>query len=225
MNQSRIKSSLYPLLWTTIFTLACSCATTPSTPTDPRMLIGYGFPVKVDAIADPNSNLNGKTYLIISAMQGVKDNDLQFQEFARYISNALSSKGCMLTNNPKNADLLIRLAYGIGEPQTTSKTFVTSYGYSYPVGWMWFTVPPSTETVEKTEYTKTLVLEAYDLKDHNRQAQLWKTTAKTIGPQDDLRIMLAYIIAASADYFGTNQGRQIDVHINGDDPRVLDIWK
>lgn len=225
MNQLRIKRSFYLLIWITIFALACSCATTSTTPTDPRMLIGYGFPVKVDAIADSISNLKYKTFLITSAMQGVKDNDLQFQEFARYISNALSSKECMRTNDPKNADLLIRLAYGIGEPQTTSKTFVTSYGYSYPVGWMWFTVPPSTETVEKTEYTKTLVLEAYDLKDHNRQAQLWKTTAKTIGPQDDLRIMLAYIIAASADYFGTNQGRQIDVHINGDDPRVLDIWK
>lgn len=225
MNQPRIKRSLYPLFWSAILMLACSCATVPSSPTDPRMLVGYGFPVKVDAIADPNSISKGKTYLITSAMQGVNDNDLQFQEFARYIANALSPRGFMHTDNPQNADLLIRLAYGIGEPQTSSKTIVTSYGYSYPVGWMWFTVPPSTETVEKTEYTKMLVLEAYDLKDPDRQTQLWKTTAKTIGPQDDLRIMLAYVIAASADYFGTNQGRKIEVHINGDDPRVLDIWK
>jgi len=225
MNQSRIKSSLYYLFCITILMMTSSCATTPSSPTDPRMLVGYGFPVKVDAIADPGSLSKGKTYLVTSAMQGINDNDLQFKEFARYIANALSSKGFMRTDNPENADLLIRLAYGIGEPQTSSKTVVTSYGYSYPAGWMWFTVPPMTETVEKTEYTKTLVLEAYDLKNPKQQAQLWKTTAKTIGPQDDLRIMLAYVIAASAEYFGTNQGRQINVHINGDDPRVLDIWK
>lgn len=225
MNRTRIKISLYFLFLSTIILLVSSCATTPSPPLDSRMLIGYGFPVKVDAIADPGAMSKGKTYLMTSAMQGVDDNDLQFQEFARYVSNALSPRGFIRTDNPQNADLLIRLAYGIGEPQTTSKTFVTSYGYSYPVGWMWFTVPPSAETIEKTEYTKTLVLEAYDLKDSKRQVQLWKITAKTVGPQDDLRIMLAYIIAASADYFGTNQGRQIDVHINGDDPRVLEIWK
>jgi hypothetical protein len=225
MNRSKIIGSLYLMFFGVISMLASSCATAPSSPTDPRMMIGYGFPVKVDSIADPNSSSKGKTYLITSAMKDVSDNDLQFQEFARYIANALSPRGFVRTDDTKSADLLIRLGYGIGNPQTSTKTVVTSYGYSYPVGWMWFTVPPSTETVEKTWYTKTLVLEAYDLKDPKKQTQLWKTTAQTEGPQSDLRIMLAYIIAASADYFGTNQGRQIDVHINGDDPRVLDIWK
>ena len=90
---------------------------------------------------------------------------------------------------------------------------------------MWFTVPPRTQTVKETSYMRNLILESYDLKDPKGQAQLWKTTLQSEGDLNDLRLVLAYMIAASADHFGTNTGQLVRVNINGYDPRVLKIWK
>lgn len=209
-----------------IVLLTGGCATTPSTPTDPRM-VGYGtqFNVRASSFAVPDVSPENKTYYITSALQNVNDYDLQFLEFARYVENALSQKGYTRIENKEEADLLVRLAYGIGSPKTMTNTYTTSSGYSYPVGWMWFTVPPTTETVTETTYLRTLVLEAYDLKDPNRRSQIWKTTVQSEGSMSDLRIVLAYMIAASSEHFGTNTGKQLELTIPGDDSRVLDIWK
>lgn len=206
--------------------LICGCATVPSTPTDPRMT-GYDtkFIVQVNSFAAPDVASKGKAYCITSAIRNVEDYDLQFLEFARYIENALSPRGYVRVTDREKADLLVRLAYGIGAPQTTTQTYTTSSGYSYPVGWMWFTVPPTTETVKETTYGRTIVLEAYDLKDPNRKSQLWKTTVKSEGSMSDLRIVLAYMIAASSEHFGTNTGKELSVEIKGHDPRVIGIWK
>lgn len=209
-----------------IAVLMSSCATTPKAPKDPRMTDANNWwGVKVNSFVALDASSKGKTYVITSAMQNVSDNDLEFQEFARYIDNALSPRGYVKTDKNENADLLIRLGYGIGAPQTTRDTYTTSTGYSYPVGSMWFTVPPSKKTVQSTKYMRNLVLEAYDLKDPNRKSQLWKTTVTSKGSTSDLRIALAYMVAASGDYFGINTGKQLEIKIWGDDPRVLDIWK
>lgn len=209
-----------------IFYAGLSCATAPPTPTDPRMIrYDHQVGVTINSLAAPDALTKGKSFFITSGMQNVSDNDLDFLEVARYIENALSQKEYVRTDNIKNADILIRLAYGIGDPQTSADTVVTSYGYSYPVGWMWFTAPPTTETVTTTTYKRNLILEAYDLKDPERKSQLWKTTIKSEGSSSDLRRILAYMIAASAEYFGTNTGMQIDRKIYGHDTRVLDIWK
>ncbi len=225
MNRFRIAGATIIFLGIVILLIG-GCATAPTTPTDPRM-VGYGtqFNVQVNSLAAPDASSKGKTYFITSAIQNVNDYDLQFLEFARYIENALTPKGYTRVADKEAADLHIRLAYGIGAPKTTSSTHTTSNGYSYPVGWMWFTVPPTTETVKETTYIRTLLLEAYDLKDPNRQSQLWKTTVKSEGSMADLRIVLAYMIAATSEHFGTNTGKQLDIAIQGHDSRVLDIWK
>jgi len=209
-----------------VILLTSSCATTPSTPVDPRMF-GYDarFFVYVNSFAASDASLKGKNFFIISGMQNVSDNDLEFLSVARYVENALAKKGYVRANNIKNADILIRLGYGIGNPQTTSDTVITSHGYSYPVGWMWFTVPPQTQTVKTTTYMRNLILEAYDLKDKERKSQLWKTTVKSEGSSSDLHRVLAYMVAASSEYFGSSTGMQMELSITGQDPRVLDIWK
>lgn len=201
----------------------CNCAITP---TDPRML-GYDerVEVTVQALAAPDAPSNDKSFFIVPGMQNLSENDLEFMEVSRYITNALSKKGYIRANSVKSAAILIRLSYGIGDPQTSSRTVEISPGYSYPVGWMWFTQPPQTQTVKETTYQRNLILEAYDLKDPNRKSQLWKTIVKSEGSYSDLNRILAYMIAASSEYFGTNTGRQIDLTIYGHDPRLLDIWK
>lgn len=214
------------------------CATPPppptTTPTPPEPLLpgqfdGY-ITVAVDSIAVPNAASKGKTYLITSAMQNVGDEDLQFQEFARYIENVLSQRGYIRVRQQETADLLIRLAYGIGDPKTTTETFVigSQPEYRYWDWWhdRWVIEPAKTETRQRTTttYMRHLILEAYDLKDPKRQ-QLWKTTVKSEGRGSDLRIVLPFMITAAVPYFWENTTGQKVITISGRDKRVLDIRK
>ena len=196
------------------------------------------FRVTVDSIAASDAHLKGKTYVISSCMKDITDDDLQFKEFARYIENALSQRGYTRVDSDKNPDLLVRLGYGLGTLQTTISTYTTSYGYSYPVGWMWFHVPPTTQTEQITQNTVSLLLEAYELKTPGKQSQLWRTTvtSNTRVPNNieggifvvtyydvsDLRIQIPYMIAASSDSFGTNTGRSIVVRIHSRDAQVVE---
>ncbi len=229
MNRVKAANMLLVLFSLIMVALISSCASTPSTPStpsDPRIFPHNAeISVQVNSFAAPDAGSKGKTFFIISGMQTVSDSDLEFISVARYIENALAKKGYVRVNNIKNADMLIRLGYGIGNPQTTSDTVVTSHGYSYPVGWMWFSAPAQTKTVTTTTYMRNLILEAYDLKDKGRKSQLWKTTVKSEGTSSDLHRLLAYMIAASSEHFGTNTGAQRDLIIHGWDARVRDILK
>lgn len=158
-------------------------------------------------------------------MQTISADDLEFIEVARCVENALSRKGYVRTSSADRADILVRLGYGIGDPQVTSETVAISQGYSYSVGWMWFNTPARTQTINTRMYMRNLILEAYDLKDPNRKSQLWKTTIKSEGTTPDLNRVIAYMLAASSEHLGSSTGMQIDLKINGHDPRVLDIWK
>jgi hypothetical protein len=157
-------------------------------------------------------------------MQAISENDLEFLEVARYVENALSKKGYVRANSAEGSDVLIRLGYGIGDPQVTSETVAISQGYSYSVGWMWFNTPPKTQTINTKIYIRNLILEAYDLKDPGRKSQLWKATIKSEGTTPDLNRIIAYMLAASYEYFGSNTGMQINKRIHGHDPRLLEIW-
>jgi len=189
---------------------------------------------EVDSIAVADVDLRGKTYVMTSAMQNISDEDLEFKTAARYIRNALAQKGYKQVDSKEHADLLIRLAYGAGDPQTTTSTFTytTAPGYSYPVGWWWYSVPSTTntQTMQKTNYTINLVLEAYDLKTPGKLPQIWKTTLTSTGQWErpprssDFRIILPDMIAAAVPYFGTNM-RQSNVPVCSDGPMVIDIKK
>jgi hypothetical protein len=170
------------------------------------------FSAEVDSIADAGADLGDKTYAIASAIQNIGDEDLEFKQVAKWINNALGLKGYTHVSSQENAKLLIRLAYGRGEPQTTTSTHTSAPGYSYPVGSYWYSVPPATDTVTRTVFNARLTLEAYDLKTPGKLPQVWKTTLtasdlswadlKTQTPRWELMNM----IAASVDYLGTNTG-------------------
>lgn len=180
------------------------------------------YEVTIDSIAAINDSRT-KSYIISSAMQEISDEDLQFKEFARYVENALDMKGYIRVNEKEKAEILIRLAYGIGNPQTTTYTTTTAPGYAYPIGWWWQVVPPTVETSKQTTYHRHLILEAFDLKTPGRLPQLWKTTVQSDGASSDIRIVLPYLITVAADYFGTNTGSKLSTQISSFDPRIDDI--
>ena len=222
------------LLFIAVFASGCTTSSTYRPPSPPLLpgQVDQPFSIHVDSLVARDADLKSKTYIIASAMQNVGDGDIQFKEFARFIENALSQKGYIRKNNKEGADLLISLAYWIGEPQTTTstETYTSGVGYSYPVGWMWYTVPPQTrqETTTNTTYKETLVLEAYDLKDTSKRSQLWKTTLENVvyeNANGDLRLVLPYMIKAGMKYFGVDSGGKQYEWVEGRDPMILEIRK
>ena len=204
-----------------VFVLVLSgCATMPVGPNGV-------YSVEIDSIAAVDADLKNRTYVILSAMKNVSENDIQFKEFARYVEEALSKTGYLHVDDIEHADLIMRMAYGIGDPKTETSTQVhtTSTGYSYPVGWTWIHVPAQTSNVvtKKTTYQRYLILEAYD--SENKQSQLWKTTLKSEGSSGDLRVALPHMIATAIFDFGTNTGHRINKQMYQNAARVLGIMQ
>ena len=70
-----------------IVMLISGCVTnTAYSPHEQPLLPGqqsHEYYVRVNSLTVHGADLKSKTYIIVSAMQNVSDNDLQFQEFAR----------------------------------------------------------------------------------------------------------------------------------------------
>ena len=223
------------LLVVSVIALFYGCAGTP-TPFPNTVWPSYQFPITVNSIASPAAMPTERQYILLPGMKNVKSDDLQFMEFEGYIEKVLRRKGYTRTTDDKKADLLIFLSYGMGDPRTTSYTFTTSYGYSFPVGDMWFSAPAKTQTNQVVSYKINLVLDAYDIKTAGQQHQIWKTTVTsssripnnvpggifvvTYYDISDLRVQIPYMVAAAQDYFGTNTRSTKRFVIRGDDPRV-----
>lgn len=180
------------------------------------------YNMEVYSLAAPDAQSKGKNYIITSAIKDVSAYDLEFLRVAALIENALSEKGYKRVAEEREADLLVRLGYGLGEPQTNTHTYTTQLGYSYSVGWMWYTMAPETKTQTVVKHTRNLVIEAYDLKDPKRQVQLWKTTVKSVGSQSDLRVVLPYMIGASKQKFVANMTQPESISVLGYNNQIID---
>lgn len=69
--------------------------------------------MKVDSLGNQNEK---NKYVLLSGIKDVDNNNLQFQEFSKYIDTILQQKGFVKTDF-ENADIAIFLLYGISEPQ------------------------------------------------------------------------------------------------------------
>jgi hypothetical protein len=141
-------------------------------------------------------------------MSNVSEHDLQFKEFARTLESALALQGFHRVDSLSKANLIIRIAYGIGNPiiHQSTQMYNTSVGYSYYVGWTQIYVPPKSQTVTQTSttYKRFLIVEACDA--NNKSNEVWKTEIKSEGNNSDLRTVLPYMMAASSYHFDTNTG-------------------
>lgn len=141
---------------------------------------GNGYLIWIDSAVAPDADSKGKMYYISSVMKDVGDKDQRFQEFARYLENALllSKRGYVRVDGPDKADLVIRVGYSVGKAQRAE------YGM---VSW------------------KSLIVGAYDLKDPSRP-QVWRIDLYSkdgIVDENPPLEMAAHMVIAAMPYFGT----------------------
>jgi hypothetical protein len=180
---------------------------------------------------DPVATLAAKKYYIASSLRDVSDSDLGFLEFAKYIENAIKAKAftkngatckynLLRTVNKEEADFVLTLAYGIGNPSTSSQTQLTSNGYGYWIGSIWFSTPAKTQTTTTTNYTRTLILEMHDAKKPSAPA-IVKVTVTSTGYSDDLRAVMPYMVATSMPWSLEGTSIQSILRIYGHSPSIL----
>lgn len=205
--------------------------------------------VEVDSISGPDAN-NKTKYLLLPGIKDTDLNDLQFKEYASYIDSALTSKGFIKAKDFQDANTVIFIAYGIGDPQTQQYSYAlpmwgqtglsssTTYGTlstygSYGTYQGTTTYKPSYGITgyipvvgRYTTYFRFLILDAVNLdeyKSSQKILQLWKTTVTSIGSSGDLRIVFPYLVAACSPYLGTNRGQKVEIILAEDDNTVIEI--
>jgi len=212
------------------------CATVPFIP---------HFVVQVDSISAPEANA-GQSYVLRPAREGVASNDLQYREFAAYVHRALAMRG-FTKASLEEADTIILLNYGIGEPENTNYSYSLpvygqtgggtatysgstygSGGYSHTTGTIqqqptYGVVGTQTYSGTRTSYFRYLILDAVDLS-ALREAQeivpVWKTTITSRGASGDLRRVFPVLIGAAAEHVATNTGQQVHIRLYEGDERV-----
>ena len=207
------------------------------------------FGVAVDSFASGEAS-SKKTYMLLPGNQGITEADLEFQEYGAYLKRVMEAKGYIYTTSKEDADLVVYLAYGIGDPETyqyayslpewghtgylSSRTYVAQTGddgektyrsyttFTPTYGFRGYSTYLDTETA----YRRFAVITAYDyeqFKKDKKEVQLWKTTIASMGTSDDLRRIFPVLMAASETYLATDTGHKVYLTIYEDDDTVLNV--
>ncbi len=154
-------------------------------------LTGCGMSALVAAYNDPAVEY-GRSFYVTSGMVGVPDGDLEFRQFARYLSNALESRGYRAADK-NEAELEVRLSYSMGAP-------LKSYSSSYDEK----TQTHSSDT--STSYYKQMTIVAM-----KGGEQVWKVNVSSNSGDDNFPEMVPYMLAAAQDYFGRAGNRDVTI--------------
>ena len=86
------------------------------------------FVVQINSIGD-DAYQDETTYIVVSTDRDVNTSDLTFLEYSGYIKKVLSSKGYTLVDSGDDANIIVFLTYGVGDPQQHVYTYtVPVYG-------------------------------------------------------------------------------------------------
>jgi hypothetical protein len=211
---------------------------------------GARFSVNVDSISSGEPLSHAKC-TILPTDPNVVSNHLQHEEYSKYIKRALEKKGCELTDQVSEAEVVVFLQYGITEPRESlysystpvwgqtgvSSSYSTGRIHSFGSGMASYsgttTYTPTygitgyqTHIGTRITYTRFMVLDAYDLEEYRKtreEVQLWKTTAISTGSSGDLRRVFPIMVAACTEHIGENTGKQVEIVLYENDKRVQEI--
>jgi hypothetical protein len=185
--------------------------------------------------------------MLMPGTEDIKTEDLQFREYAHYVNGALKRCGLIETTNFEDAEIVIFLGYGIGDPETEHYSYsspilgktgggsASYHGTTYGSGGVSTTsgtihstptygvVGTLTHSSSKTKYFRFLVLSAVDVASYKGEKKLvpvWETTVTSRGRSGDLRRVFPVLVAAAEPHIGTNTGKQITVNLSERNKRV-----
>ncbi|MBI1335520.1 MAG: DUF4136 domain-containing protein [Phycisphaera sp.] len=169
------------------------------------------------------------TYVIYPRDKSVHREDLEFVEFASVVERGLAKLGYERVSDPEQANSVIFISVGMSRPQVdTPGQTVPIYGYfggSVNAGSgarnTEFNQVNSSQTV--TRFYHYLRIEALDLAPYRESGQykpIWRTTATTTDPTDDMRKVLPYLVEACTRYIGKTTPSQVVVNLPDNDPGV-----
>lgn len=190
--------------------------------------------VNVDGIAAPEA-AQLRSYFLMPGNDGINEGDLQYREFAAYVDRALAANGFTKAVDRQAAATVIVLQYGIGSPQTTTRTynlpifgqtgvssthtmgsFSPSYGGGGTYSGTTYNTPTYgvTGTVQRTEqqtnYSRFITLSAYDWQEFGRsqrESQVWKSTITSTGQVGDLRVVFPIMMGGAYQTLGRSTSR------------------
>jgi hypothetical protein len=203
------------------------------------------FEVTVDALAGSGGSTLRSYSLASGNAQGSVD-DLQFQEFARYLERALQAQGFSAASNAENAELNIVLSFGVKGPFTKEENYSRAiWGqtgfravYHYPHGtenaWCrdggrYYYQPRygvtgyATGTRSVTTYAQYITIEAFPaqaLGQEDKVQVVWRVDLESVGKRNDLRQGFPIMLAAATPYLGSNSGQKLELELNEDDEAV-----
>ena len=201
---------------------------------------------KVDAYALPT--VDPQQVYQVAPSDNALWGDLQFQEAAGTMRNALKLSGFNVAADPRQKpDVVVITEYGVGPPRTLTRSVSSSvYGFvDKPAGTATIAPAPGmlpgtytvdqptvksyqqvgseTKTLSATVYERRLTMVAYDFKayqERHEQRQIWKVSVVSEGTSGDLRDVLPSLIAAAQPYIGKSTGKQVDVTLAKNGPEV-----
>ncbi len=188
----------------------------------------------VDAINNPD--LEGhRSFVIVSSDASVHEDDLQYKEVKGFVKTALSGKGHYEAPSAEDAEMIVDIAYGIGEPQIDLK-MVTQPVFTYEA-----TDPSSTyvrrpsqqivfeeRVVPETKYDKFIRITARDNREREASEapkQLWTIHVKIRDKDQDLRKYLPLLVAAATDHIGSDTEHNKKIKIKENDEVVAFVKK
>lgn len=214
------------------------------------------YEMQVDAISNPDPQIgDAESYVIVPRDPNTDTRDLRYQETVTWIKTALSAKGLYEATNPKEADMVVEIDYGMEPPRQEIRTrtepvYVMQRGrgrYETVV-----TVNPKTGVATSrrifvpgriskqlvgyeeiaypvTVVEKYLVLSAKENKltesGDVAPEELWSVTITNNDDSSNLREYLPVLASAATDYIGEDTESGETIRIKEDDEVVAFIKK
>lgn len=206
--------------------------------------------MEVDAVTNPEVDFSGESYVIVPRDPDTDINDLRYKETVEYMKTALSAKGMYEANNPREADMIIEINYGIEPPRQEFRVIeepiyvsvrgpdrITTVSSVDPK-----TGKVTTQTVripgtirrELAGYQERVItilinekyLEMVAVENKMEESgdtpanEIWSVSVRNLDDSDDLREYLPIMASAATDYIGEDSGAEQKVRLKEDDERV-----
>lgn len=199
------------------------------------------YHLRVDALADPEVEQNGQSYVLENGFPDNPGSSLRYREVADYVDRALQARGFQPAGEESRADLLITVSASVSDPISDTETslepmYYRSWGRSRVIRTpvvdkdgnvrvisSYIYSPPETYFGGYTSRDRSVVVYEKQLELTARTpdgTEAWTLTVSSVDRNSDLRSYVPYLAAAATPYLGEATEGSIVVRIKENDDTV-----